>query len=163
MSSGRYVTFNDDNGQVHVVKTNSNISSYEAGNLYRDGSLVSDSSDNAVANLANELGVKLSPETQDSLLKYYLDSRMEKQKWDRQLDYTKNQYQYAVKDMVKAGINPVQAFGALSGSSPGTTSSNSAPGKRSELLQNERDNMTKAGSSIASVLAIIAAAIIYAL
>lgn len=163
MDNEHYVTFNDDNGQVRTVKTTENISSYEAGNRYRNGTLVSDSTDNAIVNLANELGVKLSSETKDSLLKYYLDSRMEKQKWDRQLDYAKNQYQYAFQDMVKAGINPVQAFGALSGSSPGTTSSNSSPGKSAELLQNEKDNMTKAGTSLASVLAIIAAAIIHVL
>lgn len=127
------------------------------------GSLVSDASDDAISNLANDLNIKLDDSTKDSLLQYYLNSRTEKEKWDRQLDWSKNQYQYAVKDMVKAGINPIQALGALSGSSPGSTSANNSRGSAAELKIAGRDNLTKAGTSILTVLGIIAAAIVHAL
>lgn len=108
-----------------------------------------------IAKLANELGLKLNDDTKDYLLQYYLGQQSDKAAFDRSMEASNTQYQRAVEDLRKAGLNPFLALQSLSGSSPTSSSSGSGGGY---IAANERNKNTLT-SKLFTVLGIIAASI----
>lgn len=121
--------------------------------------IVPDSGTDAIQSLANDLDMKLDNSTKDYLTQYYLDEKSNENAWKRQMDASNSQYQRAVEDLRKAGLNPFLAISSLSGSSSPSSSGNSVTGG---LYTSKENNQRSATMTALGVLAIIAAAVIKA-
>lgn len=126
-------------------------------------SMVKDSGDDAISKLANDLNLKLDDTTKDYLVQYALNEESNKKAWQRQMDASNNQYQRAVADLRKAGLNPFLALQSLQGSVPSSSGQSVQGGlytsRRNQATQNAKDSVGK----VLGVLATIAAAVVMAM
>lgn len=125
--------------------------------------IVFDSGSDQIAKLAKEYGVRLDSTTKDYLTQYYLNEKASENSFLRELGASNTQYQRAVKDLQKAGINPYVAFDALRGSGASSSSGSVSGGLYTSKGNQKMQSATQGISSILSILGIIAAAMIYAL
>lgn len=126
-------------------------------------SMVKDSGDDAISKLANDLNLKLDDTTKDYLVQYALNEESNKKAWQRQMDASNTQYQRAVEDLRKAGLNPFLALQSLQGSVPSSSGQSVQGGlytsRRNQATQNAKDSIGK----VLGVLATIAAAVVMAM
>lgn len=126
-------------------------------------SMVKDSGDDAISKLANDLNLKLDDTTKDYLVQYALNEESNKKAWQRQMDASNTQYQRAVEDLRKAGLNPFLALQSLQGSVPSSSGQSVQGGlytsRRNQATQNAKDSVGK----VLGVLATIAAAVVMAM
>lgn len=128
-----------------------------------NGPLINDSENDAIEKLAKDLNIKLSDETKDYLTQYYLNEKSAENSYKRSLDASNTQYQRAVADLRKAGLNPFLAIQSLSGSAPSSQTASVQGGIYTSRTNQKTQSGTQAATSILGVLGIIAAALIHAL
>ena len=126
-------------------------------------SLVTDSSNDAISKLANDLNMKLDPTTKDYLTEYYLNEQSNQNAWNRQLDASNTQYQRAVADLRKAGLNPFLALQSLQGSVPSSSGQSVQGGLYTSRRNQQTQNIKDVAGRIMAVLGVIAAAVIGAM
>lgn len=142
----------------NFVQTGRKINELTSGD-----SLVKDSSQDAISKMADVLNVKLDSSTKDYLMQYYLNEQSNKNAWNRQLDASNTQYQRAVADLRKAGINPFLAIQSLSGSTPSSSGQSVQGGLITSKQNQQSQNASNIARGIITVLGIIAGAVIGAM
>lgn len=142
----------------NFVQTGKKINELTSGD-----SLVKDSSQDAISKMANDLNVKLDSSTKDYLMQYYLNEQSNKNAWNRQLDASNTQYQRAVADLRKAGINPFLAIQSLSGFTPSSSGQSVQGGLITSKQNQQSQNASNIARGIITVLGIIAGAVIRAM
>lgn len=142
----------------NFVQTGKKINELTSGD-----SLVKDSSQDAISKMANDLNVKLDSSTKDYLMQHYLNEQSNKNAWNRQLDASNTQYQRAVADLRKAGINPFLAIQSLSGSTPSSSGQSVQGGLITSKQNQQSQNASNIARGIITVLGIIAGAVIGAM
>lgn len=142
----------------NFVQTGKKINELTSGD-----SLVKDSSQDAISKMANDLNVKLDSSTKDYLMQHYLNEQSNKNAWNRQLDASNTQYQRAVADLRKAGINPFLAIQSLSGSTPSSSGQSVQGGLITSKQNQQSQNASNIARGIITVLGIIAGAVISAM
>lgn len=122
--------------------------------------LVKDSQSEEMEKLAKELGIKLSPETLDYLYSYMINEKSAENAYKRSLEASSTQYQRAVADLQKAGLNPFLALQSLSGSAPSSPSASVSGGYITQRYSSDKQSQTSYGTKYAQVIGILAAAFI---
>lgn len=139
----------------------------EGGNVHYNSSgvwtIAKDSSRDVYDRIRTVLNSSLSAETKDYLVSYMLSEQGAENAFQRSMRASSSQYQRAVEDLRKAGINPFLALQSLSGSSPTSPASSVSGDYYSARKNQSRENAKDIVGKIGSVIAIIAAAVIAAL
>lgn len=120
----------------------------------RDGTspLVVDSGDKEIDDFMNRIA-GLPAETKDYLTEYFLNEKSRKNAFNDSMMASNTQYQRAVADLKKAGLNPFLAFDALRGSAPSSSAGSVSGGHNVSRVNNEKGLGVKAGAIIAALLA----------
>lgn len=125
--------------------------------------IVTDSGDDAISKLAQELNIKLDDTTKDYLVQYMLQEQSEQNSFQRSLDAEAEKYQRTVKDLQKAGLNPFLALQSLSGSTPSSSGQSISGGLYTSKKNVDKQNSKDLSATMMRMLAIVAAAFIGAL
>lgn len=140
-----------------------NMVKYFNQSIKNHGEIAASAEQPKIAELANSLDMRLTDETKDYLVQYYLNDLAEQKAFDRSMQASNTQYQRAVEDLRKAGLNPMLALQSLSGSSPSSSSSGVSGGLITESKNARARNANNSLNRVMQVLGIIAAAVIGAM
>lgn len=125
--------------------------------------VLNDNTAGLASKVSGILDSKLSNATKDYLVEYYLNEQSAINAHQRSMNASSTQYQRAVADLRKAGINPFLALQSLGGSLPTSQAGSTSGGYYSERENAKRKNAVDIGGKIGTVIAIIAAAVVGAL
>ena len=115
-------------------------------------SMVNDSGDFNMHKLESILNSSLDDSTKDYLVQWMLGEKSNQIAWDRQMDASNTQYQRAVADLQKAGLNPFLALQSLGGSTPSSSGQSVSGGLMTSKSNNQRDYQ----ANVMKVLALLA-------
>lgn len=132
-------------------------------NQREQGTLVQDNTDDAIAKLANDLNLKLDDTTKDYLVQHTLNEHSAENAWKREMEASNTQYQRAMEDIRRAGLNPFLAIQSLSGSSPSSNAQSVTGGLYTSRKNQQEQNTKDIAGKVMTVLGIIAAAVIGAM
>ena len=115
---------------------------------------------NYVNDLAKSLGMELNDQTRDYLYQYILNEKASKNAWDRSVFAAQNQYQWLVKDLQKAGLNPFLALSGMNAasaqSSGGSVTGGLITSKENNRATNQKDMMKAILTGLVSIIGIMA-------
>lgn len=119
-------------------------------------SMVNDSGDINTNDINSILDSQLDDSTKDYLVQWALGEKSNINAWNREMEASNTQYQRAVADLQKAGLNPFLALQSLNGSTPSSSGQSVTGGLRTSKANNDRDykaNVMKVLSLIAIAMA----------
>lgn len=121
--------------------------------LFNDGSnLGSSPAEGEIQKLAQELGLKLNASTKDYLLQYYFNEKSRQNAFADSMHASNTQYQRAVEDLKKAGLNPFLVLSGLNATAPTSSSNGVSGGAFVQQMKNQKDQENK----VLSILAMVA-------
>lgn len=121
-------------------------------------SIVQSSSDDAISKLAEQLGIKLNDESKDYLYNYFFNEQSRKNAWNDSVFAAKNQYQWLVDDLKKAGLNPFLAMSGMNAAGASSSgqgvSGGSIVSRKNNQATNQKDMLKAILTGLVSIIGI---------